>query len=166
MTSKVRLISHLLPLFVIIMGACGCSHTNESAAIYSQVDIESWKPEAPVEFSSIEDSATIDINSIRAEEISLRYTRRSPEKISLVMMAESFSGPQLTDTLRLQLFNSKGQPVGRGIHGVYELSVPLPENISPKRLPEGWRLTLFPLQATSGITQVGLTMASIFERAK
>lgn len=89
----------------------------------------------------------------------LRYNLEAPENVLLVATQETIAGDCQTDTLAFPLRRMDGTPDGKGGYALYETSRPLPGNLWQK---QGWTLTIFPLDADKGFTEVGV----IFSREK
>lgn len=89
----------------------------------------------------------------------LRYNLQAPDNVLLVAVQETLAGDCRTDTLSYPLRRKDGTPDGKGGYALYETSLPLPGNLWRK---QGWTLTLFPLDADKGFTEVGV----IFSREK
>lgn len=86
----------------------------------------------------------------------VRYNSSAPEYVDIVAVQLSLETSERTDTLRLPLFSASGRPATWRPHAPYETSLPLEGTVSFP-LPEGWSLTVRPLVATKGLSEVGLT---------
>lgn len=176
MTSDLHTLRFLIPLFTVLTLLQSC---RDDVAWSSSHRLPSggWDDASPVEFvidpvayvpepenpykemtaRAVGDTTRRYLGKYKAL-ISLRYLPEcNIDTISLVVSREALDAPLTADTLSVPLFDSAGQPVGKGHLGIFEASVAIP---SPVVVSEGSLITISPIKYTDSIA--GLTDVSIF----
>lgn len=149
-------------LFGMLLIMPGCSHINVADySGFANIPPEGMARDWAFEFSPFVDDSTLSTSVPYDVVIAVRYTNNCPSG-SVVFNIEEFSlhheHPD-SSTVRLQLFDDDGFPVGRIRYGINEVSDTIRRGY---RIPEGYTLTLsspLPTDATAGIRSVGLVLS-------
>lgn len=126
------------------------------------LDPAAYEPPAANRFAeytarAIGDTTERIIGSYHAS-LSLRYLKNcNAEVLDLVAEKSGLNEPITTDTLRFQLFDAEGYPVGKGRLGIYETTISLPGIFKVK---EGTKLSVGPIEYSDTIT--GVTDITLF----
>lgn len=148
---------HIIPVGVLIAAAAllSCSHLPPPPAGGEYVELaQPWHPGGIVEFSPEPYDSLAPRKHPYTLILSLRYMRNSPHKeIKLALEEMSLEADEIsTDTLTFALFSSHDLPLGKGSYNVFEISDTIHSNFP---LPEGYTLSVEPLDIFSGIISIG-----------
>lgn len=93
--------------------------------------------------------------------VATRYTKECPSR-SIILRIEEFSLAHTTPdtaTVEIPLFDDEGNPLGRGIYGIYEISDTIRKGIT---VADGYSVALsspLPAEETRGIKALGIVVA-------
>lgn len=148
----------LLIIFACILLLCGCGGDDVVYSEFHDHPSDGWRRMTVLSFDPCPFDSATDIGSHEIE-IILRHNDAIPYDSLWVAVEETSFGTTIhRDTIPVALSNAEGEWLGRGTHGVYEVSKSLR---TYKRLPSGYEITLghaMKQERIPGIINVGIRM--------
>lgn len=156
MTSRLRDILLTLSAGALTLAAGGCADRMPAWSQFTAFPSGHWTPEMIVTAEPWPvDSIILSPRDGYRLSLCLRYHLPAPRTAMIVVEQEAPASPLRSDTLRIDLIDPNGSPLGRGAYGIYTIECPVP---SPPVMSEGYSVALYPLLALTSVSEVGLIL--------